>query len=265
MFEVYIHKIYNVCATKIETNCPTILDSIISYYSEYIINGAQEYDILKIIKSKDKYKVFFGTKQIESTDPMSDLDMILRTKEIDERYFVMHSGGIVFNNKAILFSAPTSRGKSTIITFLTNKGMTYISDDNIVIDISSKKVIPFYKPILLRESSMEILRGYGINIPTIFRGAQSMKRVIWNPPKSIEQPTEIGRILIPQISDVNKIERLPKELALDRLIMSAIKPYRPTTKIMSFLNQLSTFECYVVRFNNLDYIYHSISNASFDR
>ena len=226
-------------------------------------NIFKTYDTLKIIETNGIYSVCIGAKQFETLDPIKDIEVILRTKDINEKYYVMHSGGVAYNNKAILFSAPTNSGKSTAITFLANKGMTYISDDNIVIDISSKKVIPFYKPVLLRKSSMEILRRYGIDIPQRFRGEKDMQRIIWKPQKFIQQSLEIDKILIPKISDVNKIERLSKDATMNHLAMSAIKPYRPTTKIMKFLYKLSDMECFIIHFNDLDYIYRSICDKSF--
>ena len=48
-----------------------------------------------------------------------------------------------------------------------------------------------------------------------------------------------------------------------RLLMSAIKPYRPMTKIMKFLYKLSDTECFNIHFNDLEYIYRSICDESF--
>ena len=62
MFEVFIHKLYNSRSTKIETNCPIALESIKEYYYEYLVKGAQEYDILKIIGMNGIYSICIGAK-----------------------------------------------------------------------------------------------------------------------------------------------------------------------------------------------------------
>lgn len=258
MYEIIIYKSFQRTGTKVVTDCKQLYIDILTYYSEYIVQDVEKYDVLRILKKDGLYMMHVGEKSFASYNPIDDIDTLLRTKEIYSGYFVMHAGGVVYNDSAVLFMAPSNSGKSTIVTYLLHQNMGYISDDSVVIDTTKYVTVPFYKPICLRNPSLDILKKHGV-IPSVSpRGKGRKKRYMYYPTNHVDKSMTIRCIFIPQISNINGIELLPKNKSIQYLMMSSIKPYNPNYRSMIFFNRLSSIACYKLYFNNLDFVYNMI-------
>lgn len=62
-------------------------------------------------------------------------------------YLFLHSGAVVKDNKAILLVGASRSGKSTLTLSLLNYGYKYLTDEVVVISLSSLETIPFQRPI----------------------------------------------------------------------------------------------------------------------
>jgi hypothetical protein len=71
----------------------------------------------------------------------------------------LHSSGVHFNNKAIVFSAAAGSGKSTVSAILKASGLGYISDDFIAATPDGN-VYPFPASISVKEGSFAVLSKY---------------------------------------------------------------------------------------------------------
>jgi len=72
--------------------------------------------------------------------------------EMQERYHILHAGGVEIEGKAVLFLAPSFGGKSTLIDYLHAQGYRLLGDDSVAIDVRdgmspcAVASYPFYRP-----------------------------------------------------------------------------------------------------------------------
>ena len=64
----------------------------------------------------------------------------------------IHGGVVAKNGKALLFTAPSGQGKSTLVAYFVAQGWTYLSDELAPIDPSAATVLPFPIVPYMRDS-----------------------------------------------------------------------------------------------------------------
>jgi HprK-related kinase A len=69
---------------------------------------------------------------------------------------IIHSAVLAKGNKAILFPAPPGSGKSTLTAYLAHNGWRLLSDEMALIVPNTKTVVPFVRPICLKNQSIDI-------------------------------------------------------------------------------------------------------------
>jgi len=117
-------------------------DKLVSVY-----NG-QIHDVIK----KENIEYFTGgVRQL--------LYSILFQIEYESWLCMLHASGVANHNGAILFSAASGKGKSTISAILKAHGYHYVADDQIAID-KTGKAYPFPAAISVKQGSLETLNEY---------------------------------------------------------------------------------------------------------
>lgn len=74
------------------------------------------------------------------------------------QHVIIHSAVLAKGNKAILFPAPPGSGKSTLTAYLAHNGWRLLSDEMALIIPFTKTVVPFVRPICLKNQSIDIAR-----------------------------------------------------------------------------------------------------------
>ncbi|PEW83778.1 hypothetical protein CN445_24395 [Bacillus cereus] len=72
-----------------------------------------------------------------------------------KKYSFFHGCAIRVNNKTVALFGPSRSGKTTLMMKLMEEGYPLISDDLLVIDNNTGEIIPFKKPIGLRNTTKE--------------------------------------------------------------------------------------------------------------
>ncbi|WP_414828093.1 HprK-related kinase A [Alteromonas sp. H39] len=72
---------------------------------------------------------------------------------------IVHSAVIVKNNQAIILPALPGSGKSTLSAFFSQRGWKVYSDEMAVIDLTSLKVKPLFRPVCLKNNSIDIIKS----------------------------------------------------------------------------------------------------------
>ena len=67
----------------------------------------------------------------------------------------LHAGAAASSGKAVILCGAWGRGKSTMVSFLCEKGWTYLSDDIVPIDMRTGKLVPFPLTPMRREHGSE--------------------------------------------------------------------------------------------------------------
>ncbi|GGW53316.1 hypothetical protein GCM10008111_06890 [Alishewanella tabrizica] len=78
----------------------------------------------------------------------------------DFSHFLLHAAVLVKNNKAILCPASPGSGKSTLSAFLGLSGWFVYSDEMAIIDIDSQNVKPMFRPVCLKNDSIELMKNW---------------------------------------------------------------------------------------------------------
>ncbi|MFT6087112.1 MAG: HprK-related kinase A [Glaciecola sp.] len=76
------------------------------------------------------------------------------------QYAIVHSAVLAKDNKAILFPAPPGSGKSTLTAHLSQNGWRLLSDEMALIMPGTNQVIPFVRPICLKNSSIGLAKKW---------------------------------------------------------------------------------------------------------
>lgn len=136
------------------------LETKVQGNSEFVLECFENKDIA-IIKLNGKVIEAFSTEGMEYyTGAVRQLlYSILCDREFNDWMAMLHASGIVSNNKAVLFSAASGSGKSTISAILKAKGYDYLNDDFIATD-KKGNVYPFPAAISVKEGSVQILSEY---------------------------------------------------------------------------------------------------------
>jgi HprK-related kinase A len=76
------------------------------------------------------------------------------------QYAIVHSAVLAKDDKAILFPAPPGSGKSTLTAHLSQNGWRLLSDEMALIIPGTNQVIPFVRPICLKNSSIALAKQW---------------------------------------------------------------------------------------------------------
>ncbi len=75
-------------------------------------------------------------------------------------YAIVHAGILALNDKAIMFPAPPGSGKSTLTLWLAFHGWRLLSDEMALVKPNSLDVVPFVRPICLKNKSIELAKAW---------------------------------------------------------------------------------------------------------
>lgn len=71
----------------------------------------------------------------------------------------LHAGAVAGQERAMIISAPSGRGKSTLVSGLCGQGWTYLADDIVPLDPARGRIMPFLQtPMVRRGPSREMSR-----------------------------------------------------------------------------------------------------------
>ena len=140
-------------------------------------------------------------------------------------YLLLHAAAVERDGHALLLPAWPGSGKSTLSASLACRGWRLLSDEFGVVTLSDTKVLPFARPVALKNESIAVMRAFGPDatfgptFPKTRKGAVAHLRV---PEESVargNEPATIGAIVFPdfQSGASNWIRPLPKATALLKL------------------------------------------------
>ncbi|MGR8930586.1 MAG: HprK-related kinase A [Gammaproteobacteria bacterium] len=78
-------------------------------------------------------------------------------------YLLIHAGVLERNGFAILLSGVPGAGKSTLCAALMNRGWRLFSDEMAIVDLSTNELIPFVRPISLKNQSIDLMKRFAPN------------------------------------------------------------------------------------------------------
>ena len=145
------------------------------------------------------------------------------------QYVIIHAAVLAKDNKAILFPAPPGSGKSTLTTWLAFHGWRLLSDEMALIQPHSRTVIPFVRPICLKNESIKLARQWfpEATYSTVASDTHKGDVIHLSPPQSSwqqnKEPAEIVGVVFPNYrSDIElDIYQLDKTQSFMQLAQNA--------------------------------------------
>lgn len=247
---------YHIDSYTVDTNRDDIVKNLRSLYGTYCSDSADGSIVISVSKSGDKYTVNWDNRQFITAEPMSCIhNIIYSTKKITPGIFAMHAGAVCRDGKASIFAASTTAGKTTLISYLTQSGFEYISDDCVFIDMADLSVYPFHNPLHLRDGGAEILRKCE-KLPNDLTYAD--ERYIYLPQNLSPEKMEIEKIyFIERTANENIVLPMDRKDSFNRLMFSPIVAYNITPEYMRFLNKLTPF-CRTLRYADMGCVMEQI-------
>lgn len=107
----------------------------------------------------DGKRIFNPTPKYKSL-PNIEWGMNWAIASYDNTKLLIHAGVAVKDNKAIIFPATQGSGKTTLSCLLGLSGWQVFSDELAIIETTTNKVLPIYRPACLKNKSIDIIRDF---------------------------------------------------------------------------------------------------------
>jgi|GEM_PF-3357535 len=156
---------------NIESNDSYLLKQLAYIYREYVdndtttsiayyikIENRSSYNIMvSDMLSNDKLVILHGPDENSLEKWVEEATFLppITVPFFRNKYSFFHGCAIRVNNKTIAIFGPSRSGKTTLIMELLEYGHSLISDDLLVIDNETGEILPFKKPIGLRNTTKE--------------------------------------------------------------------------------------------------------------
>ena len=248
----------------IQSSQPEIIDMLILVYGRYcclINHNHRESIIINVMKRYDGlYDIICDSPNITymkiTKDPIQEIKkIILENPFSSPSVMVFHGAAVKRNKGAYVFLAPTHGGKTTLTSFLLNKGYCYISEDCTIVDMQDLHIIPCVTPIHLRPGGVKVLEEYGIfnNYPVI--QTENVERYIYFPKLASQTNESIdGIFFLGRTTTTNKVQGLSKTQCIDFLLKSLMYPPQFNSRLFSFLNRLSGINTFSLSYCDMEYV-----------
>lgn len=179
--------------------------------------------------------------------------------------FAFHGGAVTQGEDAYLFLASSTTGKTTLITYLTQLGYTYLNDDCFYFDMKTLEVQPYTAPIHVREGGFAYLQSA---LPRPLTPDQYRHMAIRVAPRYVIYPenrTTIATrpkaiIFIDRSDDPDTPVRCTKMSAFDAmkyLMLGSLIPYQMNQEYIDFFRRLMPY-CYKLVYHNASDVAHHL-------
>lgn len=181
-----------------------------------------EYINIEIEQFRDSFVVSCQNKQVQTTLPVQTLQNIIFENTVYKPGVMpLHAGGAEIGGKAFIFIAATGTGKTTLISYLSEKGYPYISDDKVLIDMDTLNVLIDIQPVHLRPESIPVLQSYGCKINGNEVNIGNSRRIVYTPKNVVSRDLPVGGLFFIERSEsVNSCTNIPKAEAVQLLMQN---------------------------------------------
>lgn len=128
------------------------------------------------------------------------------------RFVIVHAAVLAKDGKAVLFPAPPGSGKSTLTAWLAFNGWRLLSDEMALLIPGTNQVIPFVRPICLKNQSIALARNWfpEARFSTVAKNTHKGDVIHLSPPEQSWQqnsePAEVVAIVFPKYAKAQQLE-----------------------------------------------------------
>ncbi|MCC5825854.1 HprK-related kinase A [Alkalimonas sp.] len=202
---------------EVRTDIPLVADNLKRLYGNRLVDMVSYPDYFVSVQKAEGIRRFyrpqarFFADQQEPFQPLQQqqayamlewgMNWCIATHEM--QYVIIHAAVLAKDNKAILFPAPPGSGKSTLTTWLAFHGWRLLSDEMALIQPHSRTVIPFVRPICLKNNSITLAKQWfpDATYSTVASDTHKGDVIHLSPPESSwqhnKEPAEIVGVVFP--------------------------------------------------------------------
>lgn len=163
---------------EVSSDIATIGEGLGRFYAEYPRVGEDGYSDFHVRLSKASgLRRWYRPQVLFSMDgrhpfkpmpfdqafPMFEWTLNWCVANFAHQYLIFHSAVVERDGVAVVLAAPSGSGKSTLCAALVNRGWRLFSDELALINLSDGQVVPFPRPVGLKNDSIRIIREYAPN------------------------------------------------------------------------------------------------------
>lgn len=160
----------------VSVECPASVSGDIEFLFQHSLNDAVSPERRIVIEqdAEDAFSVLADHEAPVRNITRGDLatfvmEAVVRDVVTDLRSAgAIHAGAVSWNAQAVLIAGPSGSGKSSLTSWLANRGFQYLTDE-VALLVDDRKIVGFPRSIVLKPGSAERVAEF-----SSFRGARSV-------------------------------------------------------------------------------------------
>ena len=236
----YLHRPYHNPSFEIETNDIKFIESLCLQYGKYLSDNALN----------DVYKIDAANISLYNID-----EILFNMTTYDENILPIHGAAVEYNGYVYIFLAPTTTGKTTLVTYLINNSFGYVTEDCVLLDKQTFKVYPYTCPIHLRAGGYEVLKRYGIHIAVTAFGEPADIKYVYTPDNCVTEQLPLGRIYFIERSETeNRVVEMNTAENMIELMKSTMTPQQPSSEYVRLIAKLAKIGSKRLIYCDMEYV-----------
>ncbi len=154
---------------------PSVIDQVGTLYADYPrVSDNDVVDYMVALRPASLLRRVFRPKMILECDvevPMMapqplehavlaiEMGMNLQIAAGMQRYLLLHAGAVERDGGGLILSGDSGSGKSTLSAILGHRGWRFLGDEFAMIEPATRRLIPFPRPISLKNQSIPLLEA----------------------------------------------------------------------------------------------------------
>ena len=166
---------FGFISVNVSSSFSQVTKTVLELYQDYKVSlNSDWFDFNISVERPSNFRRFFKTQAVFKLDghipfkplpsahayPLFEWGMNWCVANFYHKYLIFHAAVLEKNGKAVIFPAPPGSGKSTLCASLALSGWRLLSDEMAVLDIETGRVLPFVRPICLKNNSISLVKDW---------------------------------------------------------------------------------------------------------
>lgn len=206
---------------RLETDIQAVIRSIYNLYSDYTFLDSRAENFVdfyvrlatpnlfrKLFKPQVQYyldgRTPFNPLPLSQSFPFFEWGLNWVIASHVYNYLIIHAAVVEKDGQVLILCGQPGAGKSTLCAALVSRGWRLFSDEMAIIDLQSDRIIPFVRPISLKNQSIDIIGRFAADhiLGQSFKDTAKGTVAHMKPPKSSvmqsKQPADCRWIVFPK-------------------------------------------------------------------
>jgi hypothetical protein len=262
MHKIRIKRPYQKPVVVVNTDDESLIRILYAFYNPFIQNPMRLETVSEDRTVEITYEAKIGlftcqgsTIKIPRGYALQAIENILfESTTVDEEILAIHGAVVGLSDKAFILTGTTGSGKSTLTAYLVKRGFDYLSDDLALIRKKDKKIIPFPRPIQLREGGAEVLTNCGIDVEGEFFEYGDIKRKVVYASYKNSEYSLAGIFKIARTKDIQALSPLSSQEGFLMLLKNQYTVQKPDPSFVQLLIELAKAGTYELNYSRMDYV-----------